>query len=133
MNWWQMYLLLKLDDVQGLFLGLCIMLSIALVVIVIIGAINIDMESKPFPKKLSLWVGTPALFFCLVAVTMPDTKQMAAIIIVPKVCNAVMADSSLKKIPSQITNLASEWLEELKPAHGEPASDNRPQKETSKK
>jgi hypothetical protein len=44
-------------------------------------------------------------------VFIPTTKQMAVIMVAPKVIN----NEQVQKLPNQVLELANEWLEELKP------------------
>ena len=122
----QMYLLLKLDtlksfvDFFGWFGGIClVVLTIFYMVLktyVIVDS-NKDREDyeesitvmnmvKPF---LKLWY--LCAFLIILSISVPTTKQMAAIIIVPKVVN----NEQVQEIPNKILDLATEWLEELKP------------------
>lgn len=111
----QMYLLLKLDDVQCLLGVAGGLLGFALVLVVIIGVINKDMEKTPFPKKLSLSLGIPCLLCVVFAVLIPSTRQMAIIYVTPKIVNAVSNSEECRKIPGNILSLANAWIEELKP------------------
>jgi uncharacterized membrane protein len=60
-----------------------------------------------------LYVSGPLLIF-ICAMT-PTTKEMAAIIIIPKIYNATTSNEEFKKLPNNILNLANEYIEELKP------------------
>ena len=66
---------------------------------------------------LSLVILTFCIAFILQsAVTLlPTTKQMAALIVVPKVISAVAESETIQKLPAKVLNLANEWIEELSP------------------
>jgi len=53
--------------------------------------------------------------FFMLTTFLPTTKQMAAIIIVPKICSAVESNEQLKQLPNNLFTLANEWMEELRP------------------
>jgi hypothetical protein len=40
---------------------------------------------------------------------------MAAIIVVPKICNFALQDKELMNLPKDIVSLASSWVKELRP------------------
>jgi hypothetical protein len=46
---------------------------------------------------------------------MPTTKQAAAIIVVPKLCDAVRGNTELVSLPNDLASLASSWINELRP------------------
>ena len=51
------------------------------------------------------------MLFAISVMFIPTTKEMCAILIIPQVAK----NEDMKEIPSEITNLAREWIEELKP------------------
>lgn len=53
--------------------------------------------------------------FVLTTVLIPTTKEMAAILIVPKVANS----EKVQEIGGRLYDLATEWMEELRPAKKE--------------
>jgi len=68
----------------------------------------------PFAKKtmkilIVAWV-LPAIFG-LGCTLIPTTKEMCAIKVIPIVAN----NQEVQEIPKQLADLASEWIEELKP------------------
>jgi hypothetical protein len=54
-----------------------------------------------------------AVFSFLMNSFLPSTKEMATIIIVPKIYNSISNNEELKKIPSQVIDLANSWLVNL--------------------
>jgi len=45
----------------------------------------------------------------------PSTKEMAFILVAPKLYDAVSKNKDLQEMPSKVVTLANEWLEELRP------------------
>jgi len=107
---WDMYWLVKLDDIRG-----------AMIAITIVGAIALSFadcfvfDITPQFKKTWFMVLAMWVIVLPVAILLPSTKQMAAIIIVPKIANAINENEQLKKLPSKIVDLADSWITELKP------------------
>ncbi len=51
------------------------------------------------------------IFMLIATALTPSTKEMVAILIVPRIVN----NEKVHEIPSKVLDLATEWLEELKP------------------
>ena len=103
----QMYWLLMLDNIVGLFVVL-----LCLSVIGFIMLLHVNDEPITAPLKNWLLIFLSAGIFSGIALTfIPTTKQMAAIIVVPKIIN----NERVQQLPDQILNLGIEWLEDLKP------------------
>lgn len=51
------------------------------------------------------------IFLLVVDMFLPATKDMAAILVIPKIAN----NQKVQAIPSKILDLATEWLDALKP------------------
>lgn len=104
----QMYWLIMLDNLtSGLvaILVMCVLFSI-------FGSPTLGMIEKeelflPVMKKLLVVAAVSLL--CLTFI--PTTKQMAAILIVPKIANS----EKVQTIGNNVYDLAVEWMEELKP------------------
>lgn len=109
---WQMYWITRLDDIAQFFLvsGLGLIMAGTFFFFgwkTHFGEQSFDAERSNLP------IAFPILgFFLLMASTMtPSTKDMAAILIVPRIVN----NEKVQEIPSKVLDLATEWLEELKP------------------
>ena len=46
---------------------------------------------------------------------LPTTKEMAAIIVIPKIARAIESNERVQKFPSKLMDLTDDWMEELKP------------------
>jgi len=122
MTAFQIYVLLKLDSAIGLFTVFAI--AVPLIVgfswlgYVMLADIMEDGAAKNFKKVLRQW--TPfgvimTIVFTLAAVLTPTTQQLATMVVVPKIINAVASDKELMALPGDIVSLASAWVKELRP------------------
>ena len=124
----QMYWLVKLDDMRHVLS--CIMwLPIVLAVVIgvmafatfmmtIDGSCETKKEAVSDIAKLAIWGVSMLLIVVALQVAVafvPSTKQMAAIIVVPKIANS----EKVQTVGNQLYDLAVEWMNELKPRKGE--------------
>ncbi len=121
MTSWQIYWLTRLDSISA-FTSIAGVLST-----IAVGGLGItwliahdrsmfsDDSSKIWVKPLCV-----SIFACIlswvVCIFIPNTKEMAVIIVAPKLYSAINANEDLKKIPANVIGLANAWLEELKAA-----------------
>jgi hypothetical protein len=71
-------------------------------------------EDSLLAKKIGGFVFLPIwIIFTLGAIFVPSTKHAAAIIVAPKIINAVANNKEMQKIPESITKLANDWIIEL--------------------
>jgi len=64
------------------------------------------------------WGVAVAILVATVVTFIPTTKQMAAIMIVPRLANS----ERVQNIGNKVYDLAVEWMEELKPTKGSESS-----------
>lgn len=114
------YLILILDNVQKLFIAFGIVSVITFVIMLIIICENSDYEDDL--KRTLKWIKKPIIICFIVSILsfvisafLPNTKQMATIIIVPKITNAISQNEELKKLPDNVLKLANEWIVKLSP------------------
>lgn len=115
----QLYWIIKLDSILNAAL-LFILISGICVTIGLIGVIwcKIDEIFKDYIYiwrkilKYSLLIFIVSLCF---KIFLPTTKEIAAIIVLPKIIN----NEKLQEIPNKVMDLGFEWLEELKPTKQE--------------
>jgi hypothetical protein len=105
-----------LDNI-GTFLGVLFTVWIFLFVIsgfvVAIGINENDWSKKLVVLPISAFI--IASLILIIGTFLPNTKQMAVILVAPKVIN----NEQVQKLPNQVLELANEWLEELKPKGSE--------------
>ena len=105
---WSMYWLVKLDNIQTFFIIMGFFSSGSALFGPLI-AIGVEVEKYAL-KILLISISVVVLSFGC-ATLIPNTKQMAAIVILPKIIN----NEQVQQMPDKILNLGLEWLEELRP------------------
>ena len=93
--------------------GVATIISVAMWLSGRVGESDEDCEKYGF--RFSIICGPLFIVALLGCTFIPSTKQMATILVLPKVVNFVKADSSLQKLPADITGLADEWIKKLSP------------------
>lgn len=124
----QMYWLVKLDDMRHVT-GSLMWLPVTWIIITVIVSFaaimaTLDNDENGRDKvwrrvKNALLLCIPMLFLVVVLqltiAFVPSTKQMAAIIVVPKLANS----EKVQTVGNRLYDLAVEWMDELRP--GKPA------------
>lgn len=109
----QMYWLVTLDSIV-------IASVIVSIIIGVIAAMSVAaVLDGGAPLRVPVILSAVTAFFLAVATFTPNTKQMAAIIMVPKIANS----EKVQEAGSQLYNLAVEWMDELRPAKKDPAKE----------
>lgn len=108
MTVWQMYWLVKLDDISTTFCGGLIMSEIAFAIMLLVFCVGASLGENVTKlgdamKKIAL---PCVIVFGLLATFTPTTRQLAAIILVPKLVNSEVVQ---RDIP-QVYDLAVEWM-----------------------
>lgn len=111
---WQLYCLTRLDYIQDsatFFALFSFVVAVTASLILLLPDIYDDDDNKKKCKKvilvsLMLWIPS-----CLLSLFIPTTKEMAAILILPKIINKEKA----QELPDNLLNLANEWIKELSP------------------
>lgn len=102
----QMYWLVTMDSIVhasaiiAVALGVMAFLTIPMVL------------DDDFPKWTPSAIALAAVAFALVAAFVPTTRQMAAIVMVPKIANNEKVQAAGNKL---LYDLAVEWMDELRP------------------
>ena len=110
----QMYWLTRLDTLEVVGILLTVLGSFAaLPLIIIYNAWLEDLtESAKHTIRTALRIIVPAVILGFaITIFVPNTKEMSAIWVVPKLANS----ESVSEIADGIKTLAVEWLEELRP------------------
>jgi len=118
---WTIYWATKLDSIREFTMGMSIGMAALLVAIGII-LLTMAGDGKSEEKRLAKYVKSTVwklaiipLIGALITVTLPTTKQMAAMLIIPPVANSILSNEELKQLPNNVVSLANDWLKELKP------------------
>lgn len=72
---------------------------------------SLDSDSDMASDKMCAWGIVAIILISVIMTFTPSTKQMAAIMIVPKITNS----EKVQTIGNKVYDLAVEWMEELKP------------------
>ena len=103
----QMYWLVTLDSIKELMVALCAISAIAIISAIICWVENDSKKAQRFAVA-SVAVLTIAL---MGVVFIPSTKQMAAIIVVPRIANS----EKVASVGNRLYDLAVERMDELRP------------------
>lgn len=107
----QMYWLTRLDEICCLFGVLGIISFVAAIICLLIWAVNNDDEDFEKFKAYGLRLVAFFVFALATMAFVPTTKQMAAIILVPRIANS----EKVQMAGNKLYDLAVEWMDELKP------------------
>ena len=113
-----LYILLKLDSIATFFIviyaTLFSLIGLSLMVSALFVADDGGATWKYVRPQLK-WALPVAIISLLIHLALPSTKQMAAIIVVPKVISGIEKNEELMSLPNDIANFASSWIKELRP------------------
>lgn len=110
----QMYWLTRLDTLEAVGILLSVLGSLAALPLIIIYDVCFEELTEYARRTIRtiLRVVVPAVLLGFaITIFVPNTKEMAAIWVVPKLANS----ESVSEIADGIKTLAVEWLEELRP------------------
>jgi hypothetical protein len=113
-----MYWLTRLDGVSAV---LCVasIVGVILMGIATVACFAAWVEDNEWPEcGFILWLWGPVLLLLAGALLTPTTKEMAEILIVPKIVN----NAKVQELPEAVLTLANEWLQELRPENLKPES-----------
>lgn len=112
------YWLTRCDAIRDLTVGL-FLIFILLGVVGLIGFIvSVSSEgdvANPFGRRFYKTVVALIIATMLGKAFLPTTKEMAAIIVIPRIANS----ESVQQLGEGIVTLAQDWLKELSPKKGE--------------
>lgn len=105
----QMYWFMMLDNIK---IGSGLMCTVAALFFIGMIIATYDLGKCPvIVKVLTPTLGVLFVALFSVCVFLPSTKQMAAIMIVPRIANS----EKVQTVGNRVYDLAVEWMEELKP------------------
>lgn len=113
MTEWDVYWITRLDYIQGFFIGMSIAVVLAAVIMLCVGLFNLGLSGDTSERGFNLFKKfMPPGIFCILAACMtPDTKEFAAIKVIPAIAN----NQDLQDLSSELVDLGKEWLIELRP------------------
>lgn len=129
----QIYWLAKLDDIRsffidgflsGIILVLVVLGVVASVILTIVylatydeideGTSNVIKRTRNMSYGVLITGIILGIVTNLIAAFIPSTKQMAAIVVIPRIANSE-AVSELGDLGKDLVGLAKEWVEEIRP------------------
>jgi hypothetical protein len=106
---WNLYLITRLDYLQGLLIAIMVASVIAFTIAL---AAQFGGEwDKKVTRKIWFRSAITACISSVLFTLTPTTHEMAAIVIIPAVAN----NQQVQEIGKSLGELAKQWLEELKP------------------
>lgn len=110
MSNWQMYWLMMLDNISSLVIGIALAVGIVLVVAILARIIvgDDDEDVKGVACKCMRFTVPILIVMAPLAALIPTTKQMAVIVVVPKIIN----NKEVQEMPEKLVELANGWMEE---------------------
>jgi hypothetical protein len=107
----QMYWLVMLDSLSSVFIGTGIVIAIPLAILVIVYLVYLTEDKIKIVNSKLFFLWILPFVFVVIGNLIPSTKQMAAILIIPKIVN----NQKVQEIPNKLLTLAEEWMDELRP------------------
>lgn len=117
---WDIYLVTRMDSLKFFFVLVAILSAVCIAFFVTrwIDASDYFDGKEEAAKKMAYAAKRIMIFFCPLLVgafgivLTPSTKTLAAMIVLPAIVNS----EAVQQIPAELTTLAREWLQELRPA-----------------
>ena len=110
----QMYWLTRLDSVHSLLSGILVVTCIALGILSVIATFVSDTEEDrrkaAFARRIWLSAALISLTAGIIQVFTPTTKEMAAIIVVPKIANSQLVTEKIPQELSELYTLAKQYM-----------------------
>lgn len=118
---WDIYLVTRMDLLRYLFIAMLVLSALG---VAFFGCCWIDVcssswsskeearEKEAFAAKRIMKFFCPLLVGVFGVILTPSTKTLAAMIVLPAIVNS----EAVQQIPGELTTLAREWLQELRPA-----------------
>lgn len=120
MNSLTIYFILMLDNISTTLVTFTVFSAIIIVILILVVALqDYDDDRTRLWKTLKLPIILTGIFcfICsLCATLVPNSKQMAVILVVPKIINVIETNEEIKKLPDNVLKLANDWIVELSPS-----------------
>ena len=107
------------DNLLAPFMALTIISFLILIILSILEKLPCDTDEKTILSiicKMAKKTGCIAVgivsIIMICSIFVPTTKEMAAIVVIPKIAN----NESIKGLGDEIVNLAKEWMKEIHPS-----------------
>jgi len=113
----QMYWLTRLDNVHDLLCGILVITCAAFAILSVIAGVATvvsdtadDRRKAEFASKLWRNIALAALAAGTIKVFTPTTRELAAIIVVPKIANSTLVTEKIPQELSELYTLAKQYM-----------------------
>lgn len=117
---WDIYLVTRMDLLRFFFIAVSVLSALG---VAFFGCLWIDVcdssdgeketeEKRTWVAKRLMMFLCPLLVGVFGVILTPSTKTLATMIVLPAIVNS----EAVQQIPGELTTLAREWLQELRPA-----------------
>jgi hypothetical protein len=110
----QIYWITRLDNINT-FVFLIFAFGVVAALLCGICWINFPSRASETIKKYLFRILLISIIDGFISIWIPTTKEMAAIIIIPKLINAISSNQQLIDLPNNFVALANDWIKELSP------------------
>lgn len=109
MDYFLLYLILRLDAVSNAGFIFAIITGIIFAITLLISALNYnDEEAKNATKPWAISFSVVFVITLLLTVMVPSTKQAAVVYCLPKIIN----NEQVQKVPDNLLRLANQWIDD---------------------
>jgi magnesium-transporting ATPase (P-type) len=108
----QVYWVLKLDDIHFFLIGLIVLGFASIICYIVACNASAEIDSELPTSKWFIYSVVFILFFGLVKTFLPNTQQMATILVLPKIANSKLAYESVG-LGTDLVKLARKQVAEL--------------------
>lgn len=120
MDVFTLYVITRMDDIRSFACGGIIFSILPALIAPIVWACieRKNQQEVKIAQRVSVLIVAAWMVLIpssLVQMFLPTTKQLAFILVAPKVIEAVQSNKTLTHIPGKLVTLADEWIEELRP------------------
>lgn len=123
MNTWQIYFLLKLDDLRWMLGVVSFVIWLVVVILLLLYFFYPEISScswfdyadkSPVCKKIFFLVVPVALFCTIVTVAIPTTKEAVIIYLAPKIIKVVQSNEKVENITNNTLDLIDDWIKKMR-------------------
>lgn len=118
----QLYWITRLDAIDKLLTGFGIVAILSSIALGFLGSMMINLDEDDTTKstgrsaiRLIPISGAIAILMFAINAFIPTTKEMAAIVVIPRVANS----ETVQQLGKGVVDMANQWLIELAPKNGE--------------
>ena len=108
---WDVYWITRLDNLSVAFVSMAALCGVVVLFGLLFSFLELDDEDRRGPLRKIFWVAIFGAAMVAGVILTPSTKEMCAIIVLPRVIN----NQDVQALGADLPKLARSWLEELMP------------------